>query len=680
MRSFSQAGGQAGTSFNLKATSGTNLDELATLISTHPGITARFDSSPRPFTDQPRRDEGNLVVSIQPDVPPGRYEISLVGRHGVSNPRAFIVTRHPFEVVSTVSHSFEAPTPLKEKTLSQAKATPAEIDYYEFPAVKGESYKVDLACHRIDSRMIGQITLFDPNKRQVMLTRGSDESDASLTFRAKTEGTYRLAIHDFTYRGGDEFPYQIIVQSIDGTRSEMQTSAGPNKWLSRAASVSDDLTWQLESSAASGPQRVDIPLSFVGHFPEDPTDTVFQFSASKDELLVFELISHRVGQPTDARLMVQKIESAATGDSPPKLKTLLNTDDSQAISDGAIQLATKDPVGLLKIPETGDYQMVLRDLDVGRSLSNQQSFQIHVRPANPRFDLVAYRVYPHKDVNASQPAGSKLFRGGSEVIRVMVIRQDGWSGPIQVNVEELPPGVNAKPAIIAANQTQTQITLTANENAAKSVRKIRVVGQSVDGSFKATAKTAILTWGKGAGRDFIRSRLTDQFLLAVSEVDVSPLTIDLGNGEPIEVKKGQAIGVPVKLIRRDGGKANVVLRARDFPPGANGADLTIAADATDGTFQVKTGNTPPGTYSLWLQAETKIKVKPNPQRLERAQAYRAQLQSLQEDPARAAELEAIKAAIVEADKAIEAAKALAADRELTVYFPTSNATLRVVEP
>ena len=158
------------------------------------------------------------------------------------------------------------------------------------------------------------------------------------------------------------------------------------------------------------------------------------------------------------------------------------------------------------------------------------------------------------------------------------------------------------------------------------------------------------------------------------------MTISLGDGSVAEVKKGQAVKIPVKVVRRDGGKTNVVLRARDFPPGASGKDVTIAADKAEGEFEIKTGNTPPGTYSLWLQAETKIKVKPNPQTLQRAQAYRDSLQTLHDEPTQANNLEAIKAAIPKADKAIEAAKPLANEREITVFLPTSNATLRVVEP
>ena len=111
------------------------------------------------------------------------------------------------------------------------------------------------------------------------------------------------------------------------------------------------------------------------------------------------------------------------------------------------------------------------------------------------------------------------------------------------------------------------------------------------------------------------------------------------------------------------------------------ADVTVAKDKNDGELKVTVSDTTPsGTYSLWLQVETKLKVKPNVQGLERAQAYRKHLQTLHDDPAQAAQLEAIKSAIVAADKKVEAAKAEAKEQQLTVYIPSPNLTIQVIDP
>ena len=111
------------------------------------------------------------------------------------------------------------------------------------------------------------------------------------------------------------------------------------------------------------------------------------------------------------------------------------------------------------------------------------------------------------------------------------------------------------------------------------------------------------------------------------------------------------------------------------------ADVTVAKDKTEGKLEIKVSDKAlPGTYSLWLQVETKLKLKPNVQALERTQVYRKHLQTLHDDPAQTAQLEAIKAAIVAADKLVEAAKAEAKEQQLTVFIPTPNLTIQVVDP
>ena len=327
------------------------------------------------------------------------------------------------------------------------------------------------------------------------------------------------------------------------------------------------------------------------------------------------------------------------------------------------------------------YRLVVRDLDIGRSLSPRQTYRLRVRDPNPGFDLVAYRVFPSNDGNASQPFASKLFHGGAEMIRVFALRRDGWSGPIKLTVENLPDGVSCSDAFIAASQDKTQMTMVASEQASGRADSIRVIGQSEDGKISQTAVPVTIARGRGHGRNSIRTRVSNGMPVAVSDRDLSPLTLALGDGNIAEVKKGEALSLPIRMVRREGGKTPCIFRPVNFPPGLAAGEVTIAADAVESAIELKpNGDTKPGTYSIWLRAETKIKVRPNPQALEKAQAYRMHLQGLHDDPAQAANLESIKAAIVEADKRVEAAKAAANEQELTVFIPTNHATIRVVQP
>ena len=367
----------------------------------------------------------------------------------------------------------------------------------------------------------------------------------------------------------------------------------------------------------------------------------------------------------------------------PTFQQLLTADDGPSVGGNDLSLQSKDPHAIFKAPATGDYRIVVRDLDTGNSLAKAQRYRLVVRRPQPRIDVVAYRPFPDKDVNQSRPFGSKLYRGGGEAIRVLVVRQDGWAGPVEVNVQGLPPGLSAAPATIAAAQTQTQLTLIASDQAETWSGPIEVVAvATIDGKETTTeAQPGTLVSGRGHSREFIRSRLCDQLMISVSSDDLAPISVQVGDATVAEGKKNSSLTLPIRLTRREGGNAACVLRPRDLPAGITAGEVTVAADKSEGTLELKiAASAAAGTYSLWLQMETKIKVPPNPQVLERARTYRDHLQSLHDDPAQADQIEAIRAAIEKADERIKAAEPNGNAQELGVFIPSPHVTIRVVDP
>jgi hypothetical protein len=683
LRALSRSGGQIDTKFDLAVTIGDRLDEVDAIDFSHPGITAELKTlDPLPFTKDRRPNHGQFTVHIAADVPAGRYEVRSRGRHGSSNPRTFLVSPLANELVSAISHDRNSPTPLPLDTLLHAEATPSNFDYFGLDVGENPSLRIELLAQRVESRMIGQLSLYDADNRIVAASRGADDLDPLLTLEGLSAGQYVLAVHDFLYRGGGEFHYQLVAQPADSSPAPIQHAAAaegqlPLHWPTRACTVREQELHASGHTAAA--ESIEVPGEATRWFASDHSDSLFEFSANEGEQFAIDIVSQRLLQPTDARLIVQRIEPQQSG--PAKLHDVLNVDDGQQLGDAAVNLRTKDPTAMFKAPATASYRVTVRDLDHGQMLSARQQFRLQVGQPIPGFDLVAYRPYPNKDANQSQAFGSKLFRGGTEGIRIFAIRRDGWKGPIRVTAENLPAGVTCREGVIAANQNQIQLTLLAAEDADRLSGAFQIVGHNEDNQLSQRAVPATIVWGRGGGRDFIRSRISSSLYVAVSDLDLSPLSITLGDDKTIEVKQGQSAAVPIKVTRRDGGKGSIVLRRRDFPSGVTAGDVTVAADKTEGNLALKVAaKAAVGTYSLWLQAETKIKVKPNPQSLERAQQYRAHLQSLHDDPAQADKLESIKSAISAADKQVEAAKSAAKEQELTVFIPTTHATLRVVQP
>ena len=669
------------------------MNEANALVFSNPGITAEQRTTVAlPFTDPPVGLSGKFRVSVAADVPPGAYEVRVSGRHGLSNPRIFIVTSAVNQLVSTVSHDPQAPTKLPTGQFVNATCTAEQRDWFRFELSETADVCVSLLAGRVDSRMIGQLKVLDANGRSLAIARGSDEFDPTIRLAKLPAGSYSVMVHDFLYRGGGEYPYQLVVAvgsgEIGGQSGVLGLESGlvekvagrlPANLMPSSITLGSDAGSLSGAVQPSAIQKLDIPSKDSWWFPVDQSGQVFQFGAKKGEQISVEVASDRLGQPSDVRLFLQRIEPQQSAE--PKYHTVAQSDDSFKLGGEPLNLITKDPVILWTATHDSDYRLLVHDMDVGQTLSKRQAFQLSIGKPVPRFDLVAFAAFPNKDVKQYRGFGSKLFRGGTEGIHVIAVRRDGWVGPIKLTLEGLPTGVTATEVVIAANQHEAQITLEASEDAKTADFTAVVIGSSSDGKMRFAATPITQVWGRGAGRDFVQSRVSADLSFHVSDRDLSPISIRVGDGKVAKIKKTETLTVPVAIIRRDGGAEPCVLRARNLPPGVKIDDITVAKDKNAGELKVSVSDKAlPGTYSLWLQVETKLKVKPNAQTLERAQAYRKHLQTLHDDPAQADRLESIKAAIVAADKKVEAAKAEAKEQQLTVYIPTPNLTIQVVDP
>lgn len=669
------------------------MNEVNALVFSNPGITAEQRTAVAlPFSDPPVGLSGKFRVSVAAAVPPGAYEVRASGRHGLSNPRIFIVTSTVNQLVSAVSHDPQAPTELQTGQFVNATCTAEQRDWFRFELSETADVCVSLLAGRVDSRMIGQLKVLDSKGRSLAVARGSDEFDPTIKLTKLPAGNYTVMVHDFLYRGGGEYPYQLVV-AVGSEASGFEPGV-----LGLESGLVENVTGRLPahltpSSITLGPdavslsgavqpnviQKVDMPSKDSWWFPVDQRGQVFQFAAKKGEQISAEVVSDRLGQPSDARLFLQRIETQQNAE--PKYHSVAQADDSFKLGSEPLSLVTKDPLILWTATHDCDYRLLVHDMDVGQTLSKQQAFQLSIGKPTPRFDLVAFAAFPHKDVKQYRGFGSKLFRGGTEGIHVIAARRDGWVGPINLTLEGLPPGVTATEVVIAANQHEAQITIAASEDAKAADFTAVVVGSSGDGKMRFAATPITQVWGRGAGRDFVQSRVSMDLSFHVSDRDLAPISVRVGDGKVDKIKKTETLTVPVTIIRREGGSEPCVLRARNLPPGVKIADITVAKDKTEGELKVSVSDKAlPGTYSLWLQVETKLRIKPNAQALERAQAYRKHLQTLHDDPAQADRLEAIKAAIVAADKKVEAAKVEAKEQQLTVYIPTPNLTIQVVDP
>lgn len=187
-------GAKAGTTVDVAAT-GAELDE-AQLRFNHPGITAKALAAANQF-----------AITVAADVPPGAYEARVLGRFGLSNPRTFIVGTLAEVVEKSGNNSPETAQEVALETTVNARTDSQAADYFKFTVKKGQRVLIDCAARELDSRAADALLLLAPDGRELERAR----TGGLLDHTAAADGPLIVKVHDFTYRGGDQYFYRLTV-------------------------------------------------------------------------------------------------------------------------------------------------------------------------------------------------------------------------------------------------------------------------------------------------------------------------------------------------------------------------------------------------------------------------------------------------------------------------------------
>src|SRR5262249_25672835 len=102
-------------------------------------------------------------------------------------------------------------------------------------------------------------------------------------------------------------------------------------------------------------------------------------------------------------------------------------------------------------PADGNYQV--RIGDARNQGGPNYAYRLTVRPPRPDFSVT---------FNPAQPS---VWKGGAVPLTVTATRTDGFAGPIEVKLENLPPGFSAPVSRIGPDDNSTAIALWADGDA-----------------------------------------------------------------------------------------------------------------------------------------------------------------------------------------------------------------------
>jgi hypothetical protein len=193
-------------------------------------------------------------------------------------------------------------------------------------------------------------------------------------------------------------------------------------------------------------------------------------------------------------------------------------------------------------PADGEY--TVRVGDARGQAGPEFGYRLTVRPPRPDFTVTF------------NPTTPSVWKGGSIPVSATLNRIDGYSGPVQVKLDNLPPGFEAPATFIEAGQESTTFALYATPAAENP--------PGAAGPLKLVARATI------GGKEVVREA-TGGLPKVVEPGDLVTTTAV----EEVTIRPGSDSRLRVKIERRNGFKGRVPVEVRGLPHGVRVLDVGL---------------------------------------------------------------------------------------------------------
>lgn len=611
-------GGQVGTTLDITIT-GENMEDVEQLRFSHPGITAKqmLNADGIPVANQ-------YVVTIAEDCPLGIHEARVMTRLGVSSSRVFNVNDLPEITVTTKNTTLEQAVELQLNSICNAAMTRQAIDHYKFQAEKDQRVLVDCAAKGIDSKLTPVVIVADEKGQDLIVERRGGVID----FTVPETGTYVIKVHDLTFDGSAYHFYRLALKTLnDGdTMQRLASTRDVNAFSWPPAGLTDANIAPEAEPNDDQPQKITLPCDITGSFAKAADTDLFEFEGKKGDVWWIEVASERLGRPTDPSIVVQRVTQENGEEKLTDVAELSDISSPVKISsnhysyDGPpYNAGSTDILGKFEIKEDGLHRIQLWDLFGGTRTDPNNIYRMIVRKAQPDFALVSWAMHMNLR-NGDRNALSKpmALRGGITMpFEVVVVRRDGFDGEIELFMDDLPEGVSAAGLKIPAGQSQGMMLVTAEENAARTLKSVKFFGRAVINgeTVERPCYLASMAWPVTNHWSEIPSpRLLADVPVSVSGSERAPITI-AAEDKVFEVTEGESLTIPLQHTLRSEFSGSKI----SFKTMGVGFDKTpafdVALDGKDSQAVLDTAKlkTAPGDYVVAFYGSAVAKYRYNPE-------------------------------------------------------------------
>jgi len=439
-------------------------------------------------------------VTVAPGARPGRREIRVVTKRGISNPLPFMVGQVP-EVARKPMKTSRKQV-LGKEYLAQRKrpqedeevlvtvpctmngqSGAGELNRYRFQAAKGQRLVVSAKARDLIPYVAdgvpgwyqAVVRIHDAQGREVAYCDDFRSSpDPVMCFVVPADGEYVLTMNEALFRGRESFTYRITIGEMPCVTSIFPLGGQAGK----PVKIEMD-GWNLEKAALSVPPADAKPgthlltatsgkyasnaVPFViGTLPEMIEQESNDSPAKAQKVTLPIVVNGRADRAGDwdvfetegkaGQTIVAEVHARRLG-SPFDSFVKITGADGKVIAlnddhfDAASGLNTDhaDSYLMARLPADGKYYIHISDTrqQSGKALA----YRLRISHPIPDFEL---RVVPAQIVLRSK---------SSAAARVYAIRKDGFDGPIQLTFKNLPEGVEAAPVTLAAGKEDVGISI-----------------------------------------------------------------------------------------------------------------------------------------------------------------------------------------------------------------------------
>ena len=230
--------------------------------------------------------------------------------------------------------------------------------------------------------------------------------------------------------------------------------------------------------------------------------------------------------------------------------TLLNA-EGRVLRNNAGRGGRRNAIIDFSFARPGEY--ALRVEDIAGKGGDGYVYHLDIRPTVPDFAL------------SVTPDNPNIGRGGTVLMEVTLLRRVGFTEPILLSVENLPPGITASKSSILSEGGNNEgfLTLTAAPDAELAHSVVQVVGNVTTGSGYQIRRAATPI-------EVYRIRNNDQTVqrqsVVVSVTESSPIIVSATPSEVV-VTPDAPVDITVKVDRRRGNQQNMNLTVAGLPFG-----------------------------------------------------------------------------------------------------------------